>query len=332
LTRFDDGWDEAGEVIEGMRRPLLLTHAKPDGDAIGSIVAGRSMLSSRGARPLVVVFDPVPDHYEFMVGEERLTPFGEVSADALAECDGVLVMDTCTYNQLEPMAEWLRGTRVPKIALDHHVTRDALADYYVVDEKAAAACEILYMWARRRGWRIDNRAVTGLFVGMATDTGWFRFSNTRPETLEIAADLLRRGAETDELYRRINDSMPANRVRLLGVALGAMELHHDDEIALIALGRDVFEQTGTTPNDTEGIINEALRIGTVQTAIVLSETGPETTKVSFRSKGRTDVAELASEFGGGGHVRAAGARLSEPIQAAKRSVLTAAIRKISGEV
>ncbi len=304
--------------MTGWRRPLLLTHARPDGDALGCLVAMRSILRSVGAAPLALLYETPPAKYDLLTKSEPFPIWGDSVHEAdLDAIDGVLVMDTCTYNQLEPIAEWLRRnagspTR-PVVAMDHHQTRDELADEYLVDELAAAACEILYTWASTCDWSLDESAVRALFVGIATDTGWFRFSNTRSVTLEIAADLVRRGASPDETYGLLYQNESAARIRLFGAALNAMELHDGGRLAVLPVSKAMFERCGAVPADTEDLVNEPLRIAGVEAVVLLAEPADETTgpiKVSLRSKGGVNVATVAARLGGGGHERAAGVRIA----------------------
>lgn len=349
-----DQMRRVGKIVGAWKRPLLITHTRADGDALGSLVAMRSILRSLGSDPLAVVFDPPPDKYALLVEDEPIrvwegetgvgiSDFGlgikdsrnSMQSPIRNRVDGVLVLDTCSYSQLEPMADWLRQVREDDgrpvvVVVDHHVTRDQLAEHCLIDESAGATCMILYEWALTCGWHLDRQTVRALFVGIATDTGWFRFSNTNARTFEVAADLVHRGAVCEEIYGRLFLSESAARVRLFGAALDAMELLSDGRLAVLPLTKAMFDRTGTSPSDTEDLVNEALRIATVEVAVLLAESGgdpPGPIKVSFRSKGSVDVAVLAAVFGGGGHVRAAGARVAGSLASVKERVISELLKK-----
>lgn len=315
---------QAAERAASWLRPLLLTHARPDGDAIGSLLAMRSILRGRGAQPLAVLLDPVPHAYRFLVEGDPPPVLGHnLALEGLSSTDGILVLDTCTYEQLLPLAEWLRASRRPIIALDHHVTRDLPAELHLIDTSASAAALLVWEWARTVNWSLNDEALTCLFIGMATDTGWFRFSNTDARTLDAAAELLRRGVNAADLYDRLyNNERPA-KIKLAGAALSTLELFDRDRIACMQLDRAALECCAADPADTEGIINEAMRIGTVEASILLVEQPDGVIRVSLRSRKRIDVASIAVTLGGGGHPRAAGARMPGPLAEAKQRVLKA---------
>ncbi len=345
---------EAAARIASWKRPLLISHDKPDGDALGSLVAMRSLLRSRGVEAVALLYDVLPDRYEIFRRYGPMRVLGlDIQTTDLADIDSVLVLDTCTYGQVDPIADWLRSSDVPKLAVDHHVTRDDLADYYLIDESAAAACLILYDWAKAVNWPIAADTRDALFVGMAMDTGWFRHSSTDQRVLVAAADLVTRGVNPHELYQELYQCETPGRVRLLGTALGTLELLFEDHVAVMILSADAITDAGATPSDTEDIVNEPLRIGSVVVSVLLVEAADGVIRASFRSKPPAepraewnpdlsgaradapvphplrgegwstdvDVATVAQAFGGGGHTRAAGARISGTLPEVRRNII-----------
>jgi phosphoesterase RecJ-like protein len=320
------------------------------------------------------LFDVIPGRYAAFRRYEAMPILGRDLREAdLSNVDGVLVLDTCAYSQLAPIADWLRATSLPKLAVDHHLTRDELADHYVIDESAAATCLILYDWARAVDWAITAEASEALFIGMAMDTGWFRHSNTDDRVLTAAADLVAHGVRPHDLYEQLFQRETPARLRLLGAALGALELSAGDQLGVMTLTTDAIAACGATPADTEDIVNEPLRIGSVVVSVLLVEDGGGIVRASFRSKppsdrqteprasaradsppvkdshvermgapppGRApgaspvtfpsssktcrteiDVAQAARAFGGGGHARAAGARVSGTLSDVRRQIV-----------
>ncbi len=348
---------QATEQIARWRRPLLITHVKPDGDALGSLIAMRSVLQSQGIEARAILFDAIPDRYAVFRRYPAMPVFGaDVHEADLTDIDAVLVLDTCSYSQLDPIADWLRSATVPKLAVDHHVTRDELADYYVIDESAAACCLILYDWVAAVDWPMAPETRDALFIGMAMDTGWFRHSNTDERVLSAVADLVARGADLNGLCQGLFQCDSPARVRLLGAALGTMELLANDRLAMMTLSTASFAECGATPADTEDIVHEPLRIGSVAVSVLLVEETDGVIRASFRCKPplhtdkrggapslrstgggptqtdsvgplqqgrRTDinVAKVAQAFGGGGHSRAAGARLRGTLPDVRRAVV-----------
>ncbi len=322
---FRDNAAKVLQAIQKMQRPLLLSHQRPDGDSLGSLLAMRSLLAGMGKQPILCVFDDIPPRYRWLTGDELAIGWDESAPSA---SDGVIIMDTCTYNQLAPAAAWLRDVKTDAsrtiIAIDHHLTRDPLADIELVDTTAAAACVILYEWADHCGIAIDGDTARALFVGIATDTGWFRFSNTDPRALRAAAELLTKDIKPDVIYRNIYDSESAQRYSLRAAALAATEWFDDGNVGVITITADMFARTSSTPMDTEDLVNEPLKRADTEVAIFLVEQksgGDQIVKASLRSKSKVDVAAIAQSLGGGGHARAAGVRLSGSIADAKSTLL-----------
>ena len=351
---------DAATRVASWRRPLLVTHEKPDGDALGSLVAMRAFLCSQGLQPTALLFDPIPARYELF---HRFPPISVLGRDLhlsdLDTNDAVIVLDTCAYTQLRPFADWLRAAPQPKLAVDHHATRDDLADFYLVDESAAATCLILYDWALAVKWPIEVNTSHALFIGVAMDTGWFRHSNTDHRVLAAAADLVARGVKPHELYESLFLRESAARVRLQSAAIATLELLAADRAAVMTLTRRAIADAGATVADTEDIVNEPLRIASVVVSLLLVEHDDGVVRASFRSKppsepgaeatgydarlaaleapsGLTqtaqpdiDVAALAQSFGGGGHRRASGARIPGPLPDVRRRIVESLLERMA---
>jgi len=321
---------KAATCVTAWKRPLLLSHTRPDGDALGSLLAMRGFLRATGSDPLAVLYAAIPDRYAFCQHQDPLPVLGsDVLEKDLARADGVLLLDTCAAAQIEPVASWLAASRLPKVAVDHHVSRDELADVYLVDESAAANCLILYQWALAAGWRISHETSGHLFMGLAMDTGWFRHSNTDARVLSAAADLTTRGAVPHALYDQLFNRETPGRIRLLGAAVGTLELHAGGRLGVMTLGADAFHQAQAGRGDTEDIVEVPLRIASVYVSVLLVEQeGEGLVRVSLRSRAPecegdldVDVAAAAQRLGGGGHRRAAGARIPGTLHDARRRVV-----------
>ncbi len=334
---------EAAAKVLSWKRPLLISHANPDGDALGSLVAMRTLLCSSGIDATILLFRAVPDRYALFHQYQAMSVLGRDIREAeLAGFDGIILLDTCTYIQVDPIADWFHAATVEKIAIDHHITREDVADLYLIDESAAATCLIIYDWAKAVDWPIDAETCEAMFVGMAMDTGWFRYSNTDGRVLAAAADLVARGADAHNLYERLYLCETPARVRLLGAALSTLELLLDDHLAVMTLSAEAIAGAGATRNDTEDIVNEPMRIGSVVVSVLLVEAGDGNIRVNFRSKppvqdaadagGRPippsqrrrtdiDVAKIAQSFDGGGHTRAAGARIAGSLTDVHRRIV-----------
>lgn len=330
MTSIDaPAFHQAKQFIADWRRVVLFSHEKPDGDAIGSLAALRATLGALGLAADAVLLDPLPDRYDFLRENGSFSQFGkDVHLPDLARYDAAIILDTCSYSQLRPIAQWLRTTSIPKLVVDHHATRDAIGDVRLIDESAAATCLILYDWFRTVGWPIGDAAAQALFVGIATDTGWFRHSNTDDRALAVCADLIARGVRSNAIYQSIYQRDSAARVRLLGASLGSLEFRAGGRLAIMTLDPRSFASCSATPGDTEDLVNEPLRIADVIVTLLFVDAGDGVVRINFRSKAGVspdvDVAEIAKSLGGGGHRRAAGARVSAPLTEVRAKVIAAA--------
>lgn len=320
------------DILAGCRRVVLTTHARPDGDALGTTAAMALALEKSFIEAPILILTPIPQKYRFLYDEagvkwHLLGDKGVDPATMFASADALLVCDTGTWSQLEGLREVIEGFAGPKLVLDHHVTQEEWADLKHVDTTAAAAAEVAMGVLEQWQVPIDPKMAQALYVALATDTGWFGFSNTTPRTLRMAAACLEAGADVDRLYQLLNQNERPERMRLQARAHGSLELLADDRLAVMTLTQRDFSETGTKMPATEDLVNWPMAIATVQASILITEDPDSPSplcKVSFRSKGQIDVAALASTFGGGGHVRAAGARLNLPLAEA-RDKLTEAI-------
>jgi phosphoesterase RecJ-like protein len=345
VSDWTAAWDcnttpaELAGVLKGAKRVVCLTHSRPDGDAAGSTLAGCRALRHIGIDARACYVGPAPRWLPEMAGDTpytvvppgtpaRATPVGE-------EPDVVLVTDTGTWTQLAEFADWLRPLRDRTIVADHHLHGDPdVARWRLVRTTDAASTQVIAPLCaavlERPANRLPRDVADALYLGLATDTQWFRLSNVSPPTLRLAADLLECGVDHTRLYEMIEQQDTPGRWRLLGRALSSLELHADGAVAFMRLTLDDFAQAGADRNDTGGFADMVQHIGTVRVAVILTESDtrpgePPTTKVSMRSKpgpDAIDVNALTRALGGGGHARAAGAKMvGVGLDEAKRRVL-----------
>ena len=305
--------DLAGALarIDAARQIVITTHARADGDAIGSVAAMQRVLRQREKAAQGFLHEPVPERYGFMSQLEPLAVWGDHPAAILAKADLLLVLDTCSTVQLDAIAPAVRDAKLLKLAIDHHITRDPIVDEVLVDETAAACSQMLAMLFDSAEWLIDEASATLLYTGLATDTGWFRFSNADARSYATAAWLAAAGATPNELYERLYLNETLARARLIGAVMSGFELLADGRLAVIKLTRETLARCGATQQMTEDLINEPQRVGSVMVCLLFVEpadNGP--IRISLRSKRDVDVAAIAAQFGGGGHARAAGAKLA----------------------
>ncbi len=323
--------DDREQIVQRLLaadRVLIVTHARPDGDAVGATAALASSARAAGKAARTLVPGGMPESWGFLFPQGR--PAGTEDFAALAdEADLIVVVDTCAFAQLDGLEDALRGRREDVVVLDHHATCDDVGAVQWIDPSAAAAGVMVAELLEALCWPVTPAAAEALLAAMTTDTGWFRFSNTDGRCLRAAARLMDGGIRPDELYRRLYESDRPERLRLLTRALASLRLHAGGGIATMSLRRSDFAETGARADETENFVNEALRMGCVEVAMLLVETG-DCTRVSLRSRGAVDVSQVAAGFGGGGHARAAGLRAGEDIDALAEKLVDACARALRG--
>jgi len=325
--------NQAAELLAKARRVVITTHVKPDGDAFGSVVALAAALRGGGAQVSVIVAGPIHESFKSLPGFDLLQPF---DADAeWPEVDMLVVLDTGAWSQLQMMRRHIEPLLDRTLIIDHHVSGDVPAKWLCIDSQAAATCQMLgdlvTRLPREDGYLdvAEPRVAEALYIGLASDTGWFRFSNTRPATLELAARLLRAGVDNASLLQKLEQAERVEKLRLLVRALDSLRLMADDRAAMMVLRAEDFTQTGAVVEETERFVDMPQIVGTVELVALVTEppqddpgAGDGNTssftdangaiRLSFRSKAgpnAINVARLAQQFGGGGHERAAGAKV-----------------------
>jgi phosphoesterase RecJ-like protein len=316
-------WGPLVDLIRRHRTFLLMTHVRPDADGLGSQLALADALAQLDKTARVVIPSKLPPRYQFLDPDhrviERFTPPG----DGFGNVDAVIVLDTGTWNQLDDFGPFLRTMSVPKAVVDHHRTQDDLGGQRFVDVTAEATGRLTYELIRALGAPVSARAAHHLFMAVALDTGWFRHPNTTAATFDLAAELVRRGANPTPLYEQLFECAPVARLKLVGVALERLQLRAGGKVAFTEVHLSDYAATGAVPGDTEDLINHPRSVDGVEIALLFIEQADGGTKVSFRSR-TADVSRLAERFGGGGHRLAAGARAAGPLPEVREQVLAAA--------
>jgi len=326
-------FENALKLIENASDVLITSHTKPDGDACGSIKAMMVQLGRMGKRVRGVLLSAVPKWYEFLFAEpitvlQKDTAQKQLEQGGFNECDLVVIVDTNSYIQLPNFDTWLKSSGKTVLVIDHHITGDGLGDVEVIDTSACAAGQIVLDLFRYAGWEVDAVIADALFTALATDSGWFKFSNTDARLFRDAAELIEAGARPNELYSQLYQNFTVQRLKLMTRMLDSLELYFDDRVAMQVITQEDFKQTGTSGSDTENLIDECKRIGSVRVAVLLVEREDGKWRCSIRSKGDVDVRRVAQEYGGGGHTNAAGVTLPGPLEKAKQMVLSELARQL----
>ena len=332
----------ARELCEA-KRVLVTTHQKPDGDAMGSVLAVVRACAAAGVHAEGWVVDPCEGNLRAFEGATKVTHV-DPRAPQLPEGDFdlIVVVDTGAWTQLEVIAPWLRERADRVIGLDHHARGDDVAARRVVDVSCGSCTALLVGLVEEMNIDLSAGAdgagrhsiAEALYMGLATDTGWFRFPNARAREFELAARLLAAGVDKNAMYQQLEQSSRAERMLLQARALSSLQFVQASasigggQIALMSLAARDFTDTGALLEETAGIVNTPMEIASVRASVlVVEDAAAGVTKLSFRSKppamdGRfIDVNELAARFGGGGHVHAAGAKQRASIDEVAAKVL-----------
>lgn len=316
---------------------VITAHLKPDGDAVGASVAlARALLERTPGRRVELWYSGVlPDFLAQVVGD---TPHRHVDRQPIVpedDAERVVVVDTGAWTQVEPVRAFLAPRADRTLVIDHHLNGDMdIATRRVIDASAAAAAQIVarvcshLLGVGTAG--LPEPIASPLYLGLATDTGWFRHSNVRPEVMRLAADLIEAGVPHTQLFRIIEQRDRVGRLRLFGRALATLEMHDHDRIGIMSLTERDFQESHAMPGDTGGFADRLLVVETVTVGVVLNESrdhgGERVTKISMRSKDgpdAVDVNKITTSLGGGGHARAAGARFRGTLAETRDAVLKA---------
>lgn len=312
------------EPLLGARRIALSTHINADGDGCGSEAALAQLLAARGATVKVVNPTPWPASFDFLLNAS-FTEQSSKGPAGLKSIDAFVVLDISDVKRLGVLADTVRRLEVPRLVIDHHLPSDEPpGDIIVSDTRACATAELVYDLAQVLGLEVTAPVAEAIYVGILTDTGSFRFGNTSPRCLAIAAQMLSFGVNPELMYQRVYANGTEARVRILAEALATLGVDAEHGLAWISTDADVLERHGGTSEDVEGAVEHARSIAGTRMALFFRDLGHGKVKVSFRSIAGTDVNEFARKFGGGGHARAAGALVAGGIEDVRERVVGAA--------
>jgi bifunctional oligoribonuclease and PAP phosphatase NrnA len=302
--------DRVLQEIRGRRRFVVTSHARPDGDGIGSALACAQILRHMGKEADVVMHDGVPRIYQSL-------PFADqvIRSESVPPNDAVIILECDSIKRT--LLSGLEDSFL--ISIDHHASGRNFAQVNWIDSSAMATAELVYRMARLAGVPLDADIATCLYTALMTDTGSFMFEGTNEHTFAIARELVLAGADPAHCARHIYFGHSTAKLRLLGAALS--NLHREGPLAWIWVTQEQMERYGAREEDCEGLVNYALSIGDVQVAVFFRELPDQRFRVSLRSKGEVNVSTVAEYFGGGGHKCASGCSLDGPLISAVTRVV-----------
>ncbi len=312
------------DLIEQSKSILITSHENPDGDALGSTLSLGLGLHKIGKEITLYNKDGVPEMLEFLPHSENIVKsLNSVSGPF----DIAFAVDcTATSRAGVEFEEYAKSENCKNVVIiDHHQTTGSDANIHLLDEGASSTGILIYAILKALDIELDKDIAENIYTTIVSDTGSFSYSNTNSDTLRIAAELVDIGVEPSKISQAIYENEPLRKLELYKLAIPTLEITEDETIASIYVDKKMFNETDTTRQDTEGLVNIPRSIKGVYVAMLFRQEGQESDpewKVSLRSKGRVNVAKIAEGFGGGGHARAAGCSLKGSIQEVKSRVIS----------
>ena len=301
---------EIAEVLLGAGKVLIYPHINPDGDAIGSAAAICRTLRNLGKTAYILIEDEVPDNLKFL--DKGYTTFDHKITE---DVDVSLCVDCGDFSRLPAREEKFREGKVT-VCIDHHGTTENFCDYNYVDPQAAATGELIYALIKEMGIVPDVETGEAIFAAITTDTGNFQYSNTTRNCHLIMAELFDIGVDTNKVSVEIYENERPEKLMITARAFSTIEIIGGGRGAVAHLTLKEMEETGARPFETDRIIENIRSISGVEYAAFIKEKEPGVIRVSLRAKRRGDVAKIAADLGGGGHVKAAGCTLYMPLDQA----------------
>lgn len=285
---------------------LVVSHVQPDGDAVSSTLAVGWLLSCLGKNYVMVNEGPIPHRMSYLWHSEQIVDLSQTTVPK--QYSYVISVDCADFKRIGN-CHVLFSDDAQIVNIDHHPTNDAYGAINLIVSNAAATVEIIFDLIHFMGKPLDHDVATALYTGLLTDTGGFRYASTSPKVMEMASKLLEYGVDGPGLSEKLLEQMTLAQIRLLTRALNGLQISDDGKIGWVTVDDEDMKLTGAVHEDLEGIVNYPRNIQGVEVGLLFKVIHENAVKVSMRSAGKVDVARVAQSFGGGGHVRAAGARI-----------------------
>lgn len=305
--------DSILEEIKKAETIVILTHENPDGDAIGSSLAMYIALTKMGKNADVVIPE-FPRIYNFLPETDKIKKEGNKEAYDLA-----IAVDCATIKLLNGFANYFETAKT-KITIDHHGTNTMFGDINFVNPDSPACAQVLISIIEYFGIEIDKEIGTCILSGIITDTGGFQYQSTAPETFEFASELLKKGVNISDIYKRVMNTKSISSFELRKRAINRMEFLEDGKIAITYITKQDEEETNAETGDYDGIVEEGRDIEGVEVSIFIRETN-KGFKASLRSNSYVNVSDVCLMFGGGGHFHAAGCTISQSLEQVKEKII-----------
>jgi len=314
-------YKSAAELIKRAKTILISGHISPDGDSLGSMIAMAKMLTDAGYEAYGCADINSLGKLSFLKGVELILPLKKIRR---VKFDFFISVDCGSFDRMpQEVRNAVEG--LPSICIDHHVTHEEFSDVTIIDPDASSAAELVWRFAKWMEWKLSPVVAEALWVGLVTDSGRFAYDNTSSTTLRAAGDLLKHGVRTSYINDIIYNTYPPKAIKLRQIAWRSLRIWKNRKVAEVSITRDDFRAVRGTKADVEDVIEIPRSVARNEIALFFYQIPDRTkeTRCSIRTRGNWDATELASQFGGGGHKKAAGCTIALPMDKAKRQVRSA---------
>ncbi|HEY5560148.1 MAG TPA: bifunctional oligoribonuclease/PAP phosphatase NrnA [Clostridiaceae bacterium] len=303
--------DEILDIIFKSSRIAITFHVSPDGDSIGSALALTRGLKKLGKDVYIICNEKAPVTFSYLNGVDEIDGNSNY-VDRDTQC--LIVLDCGDLTRVSAELN-LKNRRYSIVNIDHHLSNSAFGDFNYVDSKASSVGEIIYLILKKLNIALDRQMGEDLYTSLICDTGGFKYTNTTPQTLIIASELIKLKINFNNIYKIIYENKKFERIKLYGKVIDKMYLAQDKKICIMQLNREMAVDLGIEFGDTSDVIAIGMDIDTIEVGMLFKET-EDGIKISLRSKSIVDVSKIAQKFGGGGHIRASGLTLNLPLEEA----------------
>ena len=306
------------EAINNGQRFLITSHIRLDGDALGSELALYLLLTDLGKSAVIYNQDNTPAHYVFLPAAQNIVH----EPGNLDQYDTAFVLDCSELTRVGEQSEKI-GRIKKLINIDHHISNDGFCDIKLIDAQASSTGELLFRLMREMRISMTKDICTNLYAAILTDTGGFRYSNTRRDALWAAGKLVEEGADPQWISENIYESDPPAKLKLLAKTLETLSLDMKEKVGSLTVTHKMLQETGASMDHTDGFVDIPRAVQGIEISVLYTQLASNCFKLSLRSKGSVNVEKIAKKFGGGGHINAAACRIEGDIDSIKLKILEA---------
>ena len=312
-------YNEVLKAIDRHQKFLVTTHHNPDADAVSSALAMALFLKSLGKKVSVLNEDACPEWLEFLPGTSMFKKVGDIKK---VDYDAAIVLDCGDLGRVGGVKKFIQDNK-PLINIDHHVTNDKFGSVNVVETKASSTCEMIFDLLKQAKHPLNKNLAVLLYAGIMTDTGSFRYENTSAHSHAVVEELMAFKISAADMYARLYVGIPVGDMKLFTDVIHKAQLVDDNKVYCVSLPKKVTERFSKRFDLKEKLFTFLRSMEGVEVVVILTEVSSKEVRVNLRSQKDFDVARLALQFNGGGHKKASGCKIYEPLKQAQKTILSA---------